>query len=446
MYVNLRLSIVFFVQNCLLKQLEAGMLIDFAVENYRSIKNEVILSLLADSGKEHAATNVENTETLPNRQPLSTVRSAVIYGANGAGKTNVLKALEAMRLIVRDSAKGLDEIPVEPFKFNRRYQKKPTSFETTLIGPDRIRYSFGFLATKEAIVEEWLYAWPRGRVQKWYTRDGSKFEFGEKLQGDREVWRRATRPDALFLSTAVSLNSEQLKPVHEWFTRYLRIRTRGHWSRLTTIEYCENQGTESIVRFLHSADLAITDLTVERDESERTSFASTLSELASGKFLERITKGIATVTVSHETDDGVIGNLELEDESDGTQKVFALAGPWIDALRNGYMVVLDELHDNLHPNLVRFLVDCFHNPKLNRNGAQLLFSTHETAMLNHEIFRRDQVWFCERGKNLATSLYALSEFKTRRGTVNLERAYLSGRFGAVPFTDSSHLIERYSND
>ena len=422
------------------------MLVNFSVENYRSIKDEISLSLVADKVREYRETNIADVELLANKHPLSLVRSAVLYGANGAGKTNVLKALETMRLIVQESSKGMDEIPVEPFQFNNRTRNAPTMFEITVIGSDRVRYSFGFKATRERIVEEWLYAWPRGRIQKWYTRLHNAFEFGEKLLGDREVWRRATRPDALFLSTAISLNSEQLKPVHEWFTHHLQIRTRGYWPKAFTLDYCEAGGKESIVRFLHSADLAISDLEITREPREETSFASKLSDVVSGRLLERLTTGVATVTLSHTPDDGTSGNIELEDESDGTRKIFALAGPWIDTLKNGYTVVLDELHDNLHPNLVRFLVDCFHNPTLNKNGAQLLFSTHETAILNHEIFRRDQIWFCERDKNLSTSLYALSEFKTRRGMVNLERAYLAGRFGALPFINSDHLIERDVNE
>ena len=125
--------------------------------------------------------------------------------------------------------------------------------------------------------------------------------------------------------------------------------------------------------------------------------------------------------------------LDLEEESDGTQKILALAGPWLDALEKGKVIVIDELHENLHPALVRFLVEQFHDPKLNTKGAQLIFSTHDTSILNQEVFRRDQVWFCERDRNLATSLFPLTDFRPRKGRENLERAYLEGRYGAVPY-------------
>ena len=148
---------------------------------------------------------------------------------------------------------------------------------------------------------------------------------------------------------------------------------------------------------------------------------------------------VANVRLTHETAGGLTGELDLKDESDGTQKVFRLAGPWLDALEHGYIVVFDELHDNLHPHLVRFLVNCFHDPRWNRKGAQLVFSTHETSILSQDVFRRDQIWFCERDEDQATKVFALNEFRPRKGVVNLEKAYLSGRFGALPFV-SDHPV------
>ena len=129
--------------------------------------------------------------------------------------------------------------------------------------------------------------------------------------------------------------------------------------------------------------------------------------------------------------------LDLDDESDGTQKMFALAGPWLDSLAKGNVIVFDELHDNLHPALVRFLVNRFHDPKTNPSGAQLVFTTHDTSVLDRHLFRTDQIWFCERDDRLETSLFPLSDFRPRRGVENLERAYLAGRFGGVPYIRGS---------
>jgi hypothetical protein len=139
------------------------------------------------------------------------------------------------------------------------------------------------------------------------------------------------------------------------------------------------------------------------------------------------------ILTQHQTEDGNRIEMDLSDESDGTQKLFCYAGPWMDTLANGHVMVVDELHDNLHPLLVQYLVAMFHNPDLNPHGAQLIFTTHETSILNQDLFRRDQVWFCERGEDQSTRLYPLSDFAVRKGTENIERGYLSGRYGALPF-------------
>ena len=125
--------------------------------------------------------------------------------------------------------------------------------------------------------------------------------------------------------------------------------------------------------------------------------------------------------------------FDFEDEPDGTQKLFAFAGPWLDALKNGYVLVIDELHDNLHPKMVRFLVDLFHSAEMNPKNAQLVFTTHETSILNQKVFRRDQIWFCEKDAKQATNLYPLTDFSPKKGRENLEANYLAGRYGALPY-------------
>ena len=144
--------------------------------------------------------------------------------------------------------------------------------------------------------------------------------------------------------------------------------------------------------------------------------------------------------LSHKVPGSSTVELDLAEESDGTQKVFALAGPWLDVLEKGYVVVLDELHDQLHPALVRFLINLFHDPNRNRKGAQLIFSTHETSILNQEVFRRDQIWFCERNRELATALFPLTDFQPRKGVENLERSYLAGRYGGVPYLQPAQAV------
>ena len=133
--------------------------------------------------------------------------------------------------------------------------------------------------------------------------------------------------------------------------------------------------------------------------------------------------------------------MDFDDESDGTQKFFSFAGPWLDTLKKGYVLVIDELHDSLHPNMVKYLVDLFHNKETNPNNAQLIFTTHETSILNQDVFRRDQIWFCEKDDEQATSLYPLTDFSPRKDRENIELGYLSGRYGALPFIRNFDLEE-----
>ena len=414
------------------------MLIEFAVSNFKSIKEESRLSLVAGPDKEHESTHVSAFTPSGGARPIPLLRSAVIYGANAAGKTNLLLGLKTMHDIVLRSSGNLDELPVIPFLFDSECGQQPTSFEVTCV-TGGVRYQYGFSATKTEVVEEWLYAWPSGRMQVWFERNSTttedrRWKFGAKLTGDKEVWRRATRSQALFLATAVSLNSKQLTPVFDWFHKRLHVAGIVGWAPSFSVEYSQTTDKNAIIDFLNSADLTVSDMRVVEDEFT----LEMLPHDMPTELKKTLTKDLAgtkrvDVFLSHQPAKGTSAELDIDDESHGTQKMFALAGPWLDSLQQGNVIVFDELHDNLHPELLRFLVTRFHDPVVNCHGAQLIFSTHDTSILSGDVFRRDQVWLCERDESLGTSVYPLSDFKKRRNDEDMERAYLSGRFGALPF-------------
>ena len=420
------------------------MLIEFSVTNFRSIKEETRLSLVASHDKKHGDSNVVVPKLAEDARPIRLLRSAAIYGANASGKTNLLLGLKTMRDIVRRSSDHLDELPVTPFRFDPKCGTLPTSFEVICVA-DGVRYQYGFSATPHEVTDEWLYAWPSGRMQVWFERSRSEtsgepsWKLGGKLTGDREVWRRATRPQALFLSTAISLNSTQLRPLFDWFRERLHVASFSGWTPNFSLEYCRENDQAGIVNFLAAADLAVTDIRiVEKDFSPEmlpkdmpTKLKKDIVEKLAGK------KTVEDVFLRHQPIDGKSAELDMKEESHGTQKMFALAGPWLDSLAEGNVIVFDELHDNLHPALVRFLVSLFHDPEANPHGAQLVFSTHDTSILDRDVFRPDQIWFCERNARLETSLFPLSDFRPRRGVENLEKAYLAGRFGALPYIQGS---------
>ena len=416
------------------------MLIEFAVSNFRSIKEEARLSLVAGRDTKYGDSNTFVQTLGDGGQPIRLLRSAALYGANASGKTNLLLGLKAMHEIVLGSSGNLATLPVTPFRFDPAYHNQPSSFEVIFV-MDTVRYQYGFSATREEVIDEWLYAWPSGRMQTWFERSRgptpgtSKWTLGGKLTGDRQVWRRATRPQALFLSTAVALNSIQLLPIFNWFRERLRMIVGYHDVNPNfSMDYCSKHRQTDIVDFLRTADLAVTDIRIV----ERESPSDTVADDASSPVNDRNARETADaravdVLLQHQPEGGQPAELNMAEESDGTRKMFALAAPWIDSLAGGNVIVLDELHDNLHPELVRFLVGQFHDQAVNRSGAQLIFSTHDASILDGELLRRDQVWLCGRNERLETTLFPLSDFRTGRGDENLSRAYLAGRFGAVPY-------------
>ncbi len=415
------------------------MLIELSVVNYRSIRDRQTLSLTKASGQELSSTNAFAVSAADDFELL---RSAAIYGPNASGKSNLLSALGTMKEIVVMSASHQqrgDPLPMQPFRLDKATREAPSEFEVSFI-VDGVRYQYGFSATQARIVEEWLLAYPRKRAQRWFSRvwdDANQtyhWDLGNNLTGEKQLWQKSTRDNALFLSTAVQLNSMQLQPLYDWFKFTLRTGKVGGWGIGFSASLCEQAEKAKILNLLQAADFGISDIEVESLPFD----PDTLPDDMSKAFKEEVIKNmkgkeILDIKTIHKTADGERVSFDLDEESDGTQRFFAFAGPWIDSLENGYVLFIDELHDNLHPKLVQFLVELFHSDETNPKNAQLVFTTHETSILNQEVFRRDQIWFCEKDSYQATQLYPLTDFSPRKGRENLELAYLSGRYGALPF-------------
>ncbi len=407
------------------------MLIEFGVSNFKSIRDEARLSMVAGTGKEHESSHLLAPRANGRVPSNPLVRTAVIYGANAAGKTNLIDALDTMKGIVTAPSQPGDSLPIEPFKFDPESVRDNTTFEVLCV-VDEVRYQYGFTANSEHVSQEWLFAWPQGRVQRWVERDGQNWKLNDRLGSDKSVWQRATRPNALFLSTAASLNSQQLKPLFEWFRHKLHVE--GSEPTKIPVGVLDRHKDE-IIGFLQAADMAISDFQVVKHEFNPENLPSNMPAALKEFFKNEGNVQEVSIFMSHNT---VLGSIELEilDESAGTRKLFDLSVPLLQSLRKGLVVVVDGLNNSLHPSLVRFILDRFHNPRVNTGRAQLVFSTHDTSILSQEIFRRDQIWFCERDEQLATHLYPLSDFRPRKGVENLERSYLAGRYGAVPFIRS----------
>lgn len=415
------------------------MLIDFSVTNFRSIQKKQTFSFAAAKGSELAETN---TFQSPIAKLPNLVRSSVMYGANASGKSNVLRALGFMHFLVLNSFSALSEgqpIPVVPFIFDPESMKSPSEFEITFI-VDGVRYQYGFAATQQRIHEEWLVAYPEGKPQRWFERifdpttSSYEWQFSRSFIGQKEVIKTATRANALFLSTAIQLNNDHLKPVFNWFSGKLDVILPGtNISLQFTIDQCASElGKQGILSFLNAADMSIANIQIDKKTFDPAMVPPILiPELRDKVIADMYGKELTAVKFIHDSGTGS-GVIDLNEESQGTQKLFAFAGPWMDVLARGRVLVIDELDTSLHPLLVRHLVGLFHNPKTNPLNAQLLISTHDTTLLDPDIYRRDQIWFTEKDKLGATTLYSLSDFKPRKNEA-FERGYLKGRYGAIPF-------------
>ncbi len=422
------------------------MLIEFSVTNFLSFRDRQTLSLVMAKGDELLPSNTFREDGLGK---ASLLRSAVIYGPNASGKSNFLLALQTMEDIVLESAAERqhgDDLPVVPFRLSQATRQKPSEFEVIFIA-DKVRYQYGFALTSDRILEEWLLAFPKGRPQQWLGRTWNEadhrydWQLGNSLTGEKQLWKKSTRANALFLSTAVQLNSEQLRPVYDWFKQTLRTANIVGWSPTYSASLYERNESERshIMDFLRAADLGIHDIVVEKKKFDHADLPDDIPDSLKEEIANEMKgKQFLEVKIAHLDAEGGVENFDFKHESHGTQKIFALAGPWIDSLNNGYILVIDELHDCLHPHLLKFLVELFNNSNTNSKNAQLIFTTHETSILNQAVFRRDQIWFCEKGKDNASKIYPLTDFSPRKGRENLEQAYLSGRYGGLPYVRPLH--------
>lgn len=412
------------------------MLVEFRVENFRSLRAEQVLSLVASKDKTMQETHTVSTglKAVPH-----VLRSAAIYGANASGKSNLIQALQYMRGVVAESASVMQpgqHFAVQPFRLDAQSAQEPTAFEVTFL-IDGVRYQYGFAMTAQRIVSEHLLVYKAFKPQRWFERrhDASTgkdvYVYGTGLKGPKHLWESATRPNALFLSMAVQLNSEALHPVFDWFVNGLVIfNEQTPLNPQVSIQMLRQaEGRRQICDFLAAADISIADIEVVTRKvpghAVHWDVAAGKTEVRSEELEEH------QLRFSHVTEQGsaVFG---LTDESNGTRNLLFLSGPVLDILRKGLTLVIDELDTSLHTLLVRELVRLFHRPELNRGNAQLIFTTHDTSLLDApHLLRRDQIWLVEKDRDQASELIGLSEFSPRKNEA-LERGYLMGRYGGIP--------------
>jgi len=419
------------------------VLLNFTVSNFRSFSSEATLSM--NGGRYRETKEGHRAIKTGFSQFPCALRAAAIYGANASGKSSFINAMSFFQHLVRKSAKDdsgaiLSSLP-SCKAIEQRGKVEPTLFEVSFIEED-VHYTYGILLDSECILEEWLHAkTTKGRIREVFSRSRenedydwhfSPFFSSKKLT---KTWADATRSNALFLSTAIQLNSKELVPAHRWITSRLRVIAHSsHLAELVTSEFLldENEDSSRLMELIQSADPTVKSIHVESKEIDDQEFLSVFNDEFRAKLLETsLPKTDYSITFKHKVPGRKEYELDLEEESDGTQLIYRYAAPFVQSIKGDLVVVIDELDQSLHPLLLERFVAMFTDPSDSETKAQIVFTTHDSALLSSDAIHRDQIWLVDNVDMKGSKLIPLSDFKPRK-TDLLQKLYLQGRYRAVP--------------
>ena len=420
------------------------MLVNFRVENFKSFKDLAEFSMEATKLK-----NLKNSNAFTVNN-LSLLTSAVIYGANASGKSSVLDAIKSMSAIIKNSVdvEKSKQYRALPFLLNKETENKQTIFEIEFVIEQTI-YRYGFeIAIESKILKEWLFQKhlkPRARYTPLFERDKNDVSISSNFKEGNNLIDK-TRDNALFLTVVAQFNGEISEAIVNWVNKLNIIsNTKSEmFQNYSFSKLDDSKFKDKIVSLIKNSDVGIFDISkshISFDELIKED--SNLKELPDF-IIEKIKEdGMSTIKTEHiqyNKDDTFhkMKTFDLSFESDGTQKLLALTAPIIDTLEQGNVLIVDELDNSLHTELVEAIIKLFNSSKTNPNNAQLIFTTHDTNLLNQKLFRRDQIWFTQKSILGQSELYSLVEYgkgKTRDDLV-LEKNYLDGKFGATPHISS----------
>ncbi|WP_312800071.1 ATP-binding protein [Pseudomonas sp.] len=447
------------------------MLLRFGVRNHRSIRDYQEISFIASSLKDNQEGLLriheqdredENLDSLGSK--LNVLPVLAIYGSNAAGKSTMLKAFEFfVEAIVRfhyRTAKNKGT-PFSPFLLNDYSRYESSQYDADFVLDD-VRYHYGFSINEEQVLSEWLFSFnlasKRQTRSVLFHRDISideNYYFGKNLKGDNKRIAKSTRANNLFICSAAQNAHPQLSEIYKYFsegisTRLEQMDSPEVLTRQLLAYFGEDQKRKAIAfDFLKAAEIGISDIDFSKVPYEEKT-KKLLVDVESF-FLKHLDSRIETDVFQLKTEAKVLHigenskeySIELKYESSGTLALLQILGPVFTKLNLGGVLVVDELNICLHPLVSKELIKLFSSPITNPGKAQLIFSTHDTGMLSGGILRRDQIWFVEKDKDGASSIYPLSDFKTRASD-NFEKGYKEGRFGAAP--DFNFFQQRFSKN
>lgn len=437
------------------------MLIQFTIENFLSFKEENTLNMLATTDSQH------KHHLLPNKKKKPLLRTAVLYGANGSGKSNLIQAIAFAQDLIVEGTRPKQRIGVTPFKLDKSCRQTPSRFEFVINYQDTI-YTYGFVVDEKEVREEWLFTIHNVKEVTFFerltTKDGKiKVEIGPSLAGKKtkkhqfvKFIAEGTRPNSLFLHELYEKNVPKIMPLMDWFRAVLIIiGPESNYRDLIFDAHMNEKFLEFMGDFLRVADTGVDGIVPEKVEFNFEKFFPGLPEPLKSKLTnisanERILlsapdgrrftmirepNGELTLLKlkarHHLKDEEEHIDFEIENESDGTRRLMDLLPALLHSKSSEKVYLIDEIDRSMHPLLSRMFLEAYLNDQ-NCGRGQLIVTTHESQLLDRKLLRRDEIWFAEKDKNGGSHLYSLSEYKVRND-LKLGKGYLDGRFGAIPF-------------
>ena len=400
------------------------MLIQFNFKNHKTFLNENSLDMRSASIKEHES----NAFVGPDKNKY--LRSAAIYGANGSGKSNVLDAFRFMQFCIQNSfdAQEMKELEDTRFKFCNNGANSAQSYEV-FFSLNETEFQYGFTYENRKFIEEWLnkksYIPAGQRYKNLFTRNKGQINISNELSNLKGAMSLLNE-NSLVISLLSKFKFPDINNVVDWFNQ-VNVLDYGDLfyemyvaNTLPLIDYGNENEKNQLLDFLRAIDIGIDDIRVVKTTTEN-------ATKPSYKFF----------TVRKNFDTGELVEMPFHAESSGTLKITSMYTDITKALKNGYLIFIDELDAKLHPLLTKYIVSLFHNNETNIGNGQLIFTTHNTDILKKDVFRRDQIWFTNKDTHGVSELYSLIEFKDAKGKkirndASYDTDYLSGRFGAIP--------------
>lgn len=422
------------------------MILNITLKNYRSFKTESTFTLIAESSK-NKEQNVFIQPLAKGEDEIRLLNTALIYGANASGKTNLLRAIfEIIRFIGKSKPKAGEKIPIyDPFLFASETKESPVEFTIEFVGKDNIKYKYELSFNSKNVIKEELTYWPNNKLTLLFSR---------ALPDDLESLKHIGQLGSTYKNKEIEIfhNQALLSKFGEEIPNEIISEVYIYISKIEVINACSSRKLSTLRKetrekmakdstllqkmneLIQFADTGLNGINIKEINEADLNLPKDIPDTAKNKFLNDYKYFVTgkhpfyqNSQLSKEEE-----QLPFDEESQGTNTLFALGGRLLQAIENGEVIFVDELETSLHPYLSKLLVSLFQNARINKKNAQLIFTTHDVTLLDRTLFRKDQVWFAEKDKFGATNLFSLQDFNDVREDTPFDKWYLAGKFGGIP--------------